>query len=89
MACIILGKATRPIKPTYLMYQTNINNIRLKEILEELLKKKLIRRTDVKPAHKRFTNPNVKRKRYLYQTTKKGLEFVKKWNELKKLWRQK
>ncbi|MCX6707361.1 MAG: hypothetical protein NT001_04450 [Candidatus Woesearchaeota archaeon] len=58
------------IKPTHLMYKSNLSYNRMNSYLEELLQKDLVRR--------------VKKKSYDYiMITDKGFEFVQKIREMK------
>lgn len=89
MYCAILEGAREPIRQTKLMYITNINPTRLKEMLKELTQKSLI---SCKPilgrsgSGNRLLSNNPKSRYFVYQTTDKGLFFAEKWRELKSLW---
>jgi predicted transcriptional regulator len=66
----ILGLCSEPKTKTHVMYGTNLSWKMLQHYLSELQSRKLLEKQS-------------KSKRYV--TTKRGLDFVKKWRELKEL----
>ena len=66
----ILGSCSTPKTKTHVMYGTNLSWKMLQQYLSELQKLELLE------AHKNSTR---------YVTTKRGLDFVKKWKELQAL----
>ncbi len=66
----ILGLCSKPKTKTHVMYGTNLSWKMLQNYLSELQSRKLLE------------NHN---KSKTYVTTKRGLEFVEKWRELKEL----
>ena len=66
----ILGLCSEPKTKTHVMYGTNLSWKMLQHYLSELQSRELLEKQS-------------KSKRYV--TTKRGLDFVKKWRELKEL----
>jgi len=66
----ILGLCSEPKTKTHVMYGTNLSWKMLQHYLSELQSRELLE------IHDNSTR---------YVTTNRGLNFVKKWNELKKL----
>jgi len=58
------------IKPTHLMYKSNLSHSLMKSYLEELLEKEMVDKIQRKPNE------------YII-ITDKGLNFLKKWGEMK------
>lgn len=85
--CAILKSAVKPIIQTHLLYSANINAHVFNRMLPKLIKKGLLEKLLImgrKRGHILSKNPKVTG--YAYRTTEKGLLFVKKWNELGRLW---
>ena len=58
------------IKPTHLMYRSNLSHQQMKSYLEELIEKEMVKK--------------IQKKNYDYIIiTDKGHDFVRKWNEMK------
>ena len=87
--CDILGIVTEKggkIKPTHLMYKANLSHKQMKLYLDELFKLKLVEKIGVdgeiiSAIVKENTN-NIKNKSMI-NITKKGREFIFKYNQMK------
>lgn len=66
----ILGLCSEPKTKTHVMYGTNLSWKMLQHYLSELQSRKLLEKQSKSKS---------------YVTTKRGLDFVKKWRELKEL----
>jgi len=86
--CAILKSSVTPIRLTRLIHSTNINVKMFNKKVPNLIKRGLLEKLPImarKNGHILSNNPKVIG--YAYKTTEKGFLFVKKWNELSRLWR--
>jgi len=86
--CVILKSSIKPIRLTHLLYSANINVRMFRSTIPKLIEKKLLEKMSIMGRKRgRILSKNPKVIGYAYRTTEKGLLFVKKWNELSRLWR--
>jgi predicted transcriptional regulator len=81
----ILGSAIKGVYPTRMMYRCKLSFDQLKQFILELLEFGLLSAEDSKG--KASGRTNVLGKHVLYRTTDKGIEYLKKFKELKILLR--
>lgn len=67
-----LWKSRSGLKPTHLIYKSNISHVRLKKHIEELLDKGLVREATGDGGHR------------VYRITEGGKEFLKELERMKK-----
>ena len=75
-----------PIIMTHIMYKSNINASILKTYLKLLLEHEMLK--IIPYQHKGKCERGARKTRTLYQSTKKGAEFLKLWDALVNAWKK-